>query len=66
MNNTTIYEPFFGWFTGKMSVYIMKNGFKVTFQKPHQPIEKDKGYVLKVNVATGDVRFLVVTEPEWL
>lgn len=64
--STIIYEPFFGWFTGKLAVYYTKSGHKVTFKKPHPPIQKNTGYVMKVNVATGDVRMLVVTEPEWI
>lgn len=62
--NTVIYEPFIGHFTGQLSIISTKSGHTCRFKKPYPRIERHRHYMLKINVATGQVNFLVVVVPE--
>lgn len=61
--NGIIYEPFWGMFTGQLTVQYSQAGHRCRFQRPYPRIQKDQAYMLKLNLAQGTAQLLVVVPP---
>jgi len=54
-----IKDSFVSTWTGKMSVFVLSNGRRISFKQPI-PVEKGQGYVITLDEQTGNTRICPV------